>query len=57
MYSDRYWEMFNEIDGNFDDIAVRARFAPKAQMKGQWSKELKKINLLKSGLKDELSMR
>ena len=56
-YLDRYWEMFNEIDGNFDDIAVRARFAPKAQMKGQWSKELKKINLLKSGLKDELSMR
>ena len=22
-YSDRYWEMFNEIDGNFDDIAIR----------------------------------
>ena len=20
-YSDRYWEMFNEIDGNFDDVA------------------------------------
>ena len=23
MYSDRYWEMFNEIDGDFDDIAIR----------------------------------
>ena len=22
-YSDRYWEMFNEIDGNFDDVAER----------------------------------
>ena len=22
-YSDRYWEMFNEIDGNFDDMAIR----------------------------------
>ncbi|XP_075636553.1 uncharacterized protein LOC142608757 [Castanea sativa] len=22
-YSNRYWEMFNEIDGNFDDVAVR----------------------------------
>ena len=22
-YSDRYWEMFNEIDGNFDDVAIR----------------------------------
>ena len=22
-YSDKYWEMFNEIDGNFDDVAVR----------------------------------
>ena len=22
-YFDRYWEMFNEIDGNFDDIAIR----------------------------------
>ena len=22
-YSDRYWEMFNEIDGDFDDIAIR----------------------------------
>jgi len=21
-YSDRYWEMFNEIDGDFDDVAV-----------------------------------
>ena len=20
---DRYWEMFNEIDGNFDDVAIR----------------------------------
>ena len=22
-YSDRYWEMFNEIDGNFDNVAIR----------------------------------
>ena len=22
MYSDRYWEMFNEIDGDFDDMAI-----------------------------------
>ena len=22
IYSDRYWEMFNEIDGNFDDVAI-----------------------------------
>ena len=22
-YSDRYWEMFNKIDGNFDDVAIR----------------------------------
>ena len=21
-YSDRYWEMFNEIDGDFEDVAV-----------------------------------
>ena len=23
MYFDRYWEMFNEIDRNFDDVAIR----------------------------------
>ena len=23
MYSDKYWEMFNEIDGGFDDVAIR----------------------------------
>jgi len=23
MYSDRYWEMFNKIDGNFNDVAIR----------------------------------
>jgi len=22
-YTDRYWEMFNEIDENFDDMAIR----------------------------------
>ena len=22
-YSDRYWEMFNEIDGDFDNVAIR----------------------------------
>ena len=22
-YSDRYWEMFNEIDGDFKDVAIR----------------------------------
>ena len=23
VYSERYWEMFNEIDGNFDEVAVK----------------------------------
>ena len=23
MYSDWYWDMFNEIDGNFDNVAIR----------------------------------
>ena len=22
-YSDRYWEMFNEINGDFDDVAIK----------------------------------
>ena len=22
MYSDRYWEMYNKIDGDFDDVAI-----------------------------------
>ena len=22
-YAKRYWEMFNEIDGNFDEVAIR----------------------------------
>ena len=22
-YFDRYWEMFNEIDGDFDDVVIR----------------------------------
>ena len=22
-YSGRYWEMFNEIDGNFDNVAIK----------------------------------
>ena len=22
-YFDRYWEMFNEIDGDFEDVAIR----------------------------------
>ena len=22
-YAERYWEMFNEIDGDFDEIAIR----------------------------------
>ena len=22
MYLDRYWEMYNEIDGNFKDVAI-----------------------------------
>ena len=21
-YSDKYWEMYNEIDGNFEDVAI-----------------------------------
>ena len=24
MYSNRYWEIFNEIDGDFNDVAIRA---------------------------------
>ena len=24
-YSDRYWEMFNEIDGSYNDVAIRDR--------------------------------
>ena len=23
VYSERYWEMFNEIDGDFDDVAIK----------------------------------
>ena len=23
MYSNRYWEMFNKIDSEFDDVAIR----------------------------------
>ena len=23
VYSERYWEMFNEIDGNFDEVTIR----------------------------------
>ena len=23
MHSDRYWEMFNEIDGDFNDVVIR----------------------------------
>ena len=23
VYSDRYWKMFNEIDGDFDDVAIK----------------------------------
>ena len=22
-YSDKYWEMFNEIDGDFDNVAIK----------------------------------
>ena len=22
-YAERYWEMFNEIDGNFDEVVIR----------------------------------
>ena len=22
-YSERYWKMFNEIDGNFDEVAIK----------------------------------
>ena len=22
MYSDKYWEMYNEIDGDFDDVVI-----------------------------------
>ena len=30
-YLDRYWEMFNEIDGDYDDVAIntfKAAFQP-----------------------------
>ena len=28
-YSNRYWEMFNEIDGDFDDVAIKTfKFDP-----------------------------
>ena len=28
-YSDRYWEMFNEIDGDFDDVPIKTfKFDP-----------------------------
>ena len=23
VYAERYWEMFNEIDGDFDEVAIR----------------------------------
>ena len=23
-YAERYWKMFNEIDGDFDEVAIRA---------------------------------
>ena len=23
VYSERYWEMFNEIDGDFDEVAIK----------------------------------
>ena len=23
VYTERYWEMFNEIDGDFDEVAIR----------------------------------
>ena len=23
MYSDRYWEMFNKIDSDFDDVVIK----------------------------------
>ena len=23
MYPNKYWEMFNKIDGDFDDVAIR----------------------------------
>ena len=40
----------------FSIVSVRTRFAPKAQMDGQWPKEPKTMNLLNSGLETELSM-
>ena len=31
-YSDRYWEMFNEIDGSYDDMAISV-----SKLVYQWS--------------------
>ena len=30
-YSDRYWEMFNEIDGSYDDVAISTFGLPAEQ--------------------------
>ena len=44
---------------NFPQTApiVKTLFAPKTQMKDQWPKKPKTINLLESWLEDEFSMR
>ena len=37
-------------------LFVRTRFAPKAQMEGQWPKEPKAMNLVEGELEGELSI-
>ena len=42
-YSDKYWEMFNEIDGDFDDVAIKTfKFGPtiKHDLKKSLTKKL-----------------
>ena len=38
-YSDRYWETYNEIDGDFEDVAVRT-FKVGLPMELEWRKSL-----------------
>ena len=39
MYLDKYWEMFNEIDGDFDDVAFMT-FKVSLPDKHGWRKSL-----------------
>ncbi|XP_075642036.1 uncharacterized protein LOC142613512 [Castanea sativa] len=39
-YSDRYWEMFNEIDKDFDDVAIRTFKVEEDQQQGKGKAEV-----------------